>query len=192
MDVRDHLRDALAHALADAGIDPVPDTIPVERPRDRSHGDWSSPVALGVAKKAGRNPRELGEQLVATLEASPPPHVTGVELAGPGFVNFRLADTWLHDVLTDVIEAGVDGYARSDVGEGRSVNIEFVSANPTGPLHAGHGRWAAYGDSLARLLERCGHTVHREFYLNDRGVQTELYAASLAARKAGEEPPDDG
>jgi arginyl-tRNA synthetase len=192
MDVRDHLRDALAHALADAGIDPVPDTIPVERPRDRSHGDWSSPVALGVAKKAGRNPRELGEQLVATLEGSPPPHVTGVELAGPGFVNFRLADTWLHDVLTDVIEAGVDGYARSDVGEGRSVNIEFVSANPTGPLHAGHGRWAAYGDSLARLLERCGHTVHREFYLNDRGVQTELFAASLAARKAGEEPPDDG
>jgi arginyl-tRNA synthetase len=149
-------------------------------------------VALAAAKAAGRNPRELGQQLVDALSADPPPHVTAVEIAGPGFVNFRLADSWLHDVLRDVVDAGEENFARHDTGADRSVNVEFVSANPTGPLHAGHGRWAAYGDSLARLLERCGHDVHREFYLNDRGVQTELYAASLVARKAGEKPPDDG
>ena len=192
MDVRDHLRTALRTALADAGIDPVPDEIPIERPRDPEHGDWSSPVALAVAKAAGRNPRELGQQLVDALTADPPPHVVGVELAGPGFVNVRLADSWLHEVLDDVVAAGEDGYARHDVGRDRSVNVEFVSANPTGPLHAGHGRWAAYGDSLCRLLERCGHEVHREFYVNDRGTQTQLFGESLAARKAGEKPPEDG
>ena len=191
-DVRDGLRDGLQAALEGAGVVPAPVEIAIERPRDRSHGEWSSNVALAAAKAASRPPRQLAEQIVAHLSAEPPPHVVAVEAAGPGFVNFRLAPSWLHEVLAEVIAAGVDGYARSDLGSGRSVSVEFVSANPTGPLHAGHGRWAAYGDSLCRLLEHCGYRVTREFYVNDRGRQIDLYTASLAARSRGEEPPDDG
>jgi arginyl-tRNA synthetase len=192
MDVRESLRSALRDALETAGVDPVPEVITLERPANPEHGDWSSNVALATAKAAGRNPRELGQQLVDHCAANLPPHVTAVEIAGPGFVNFHLGDSWLHDVLADVVEAGTDGFARSDVGAGSSVNIEYVSANPTGPLHAGHARWAAYGDALSRLFAHCGYAVHREFYVNDRGVQTELFGASLTARAAGEEPPEDG
>ncbi|MEM7142982.1 MAG: arginine--tRNA ligase [Actinomycetota bacterium] len=192
MDVRESLRSALRDALEAAGVDPVPTEIALERPANPEHGDWSSNVALATAKAAGRNPRELGQQLVDHLTANPPTHVTGVEIAGPGFVNFRLGDTWLHEVLGDVVGAGIDGFAASDVGVGRSVNVEYVSANPTGPLHAGHARWAAYGDSLSRLFVRCGWTVNREFYVNDRGVQTQLFGASLAARAAGDPLPEDG
>lgn len=192
MDVRESLRSALREALQAAGVDPVPDEIALERPANPEHGDWSSNVALATAKAAGRNPRELGQQLVDRLAAEPPPHVTAVEIAGPGFVNFHLGDSWLHDVLADVVEAGTDGFALADVGAGSSVNIEYVSANPTGPLHAGHARWAAYGDALSRLFARCGYAVHREFYVNDRGVQTQLFGASLAARSVGDEPPEDG
>ncbi|MYG98061.1 MAG: arginine--tRNA ligase [Acidimicrobiaceae bacterium] len=191
-DVRDGLRDGLRSALEGAGVDGAPVEIAIERPRDRSHGEWSSNVALAAAKAAGRPPRELAEQIVAHLSAEPPPHVVTVEAAGPGFVNFRLAPSWLHEVLGAVIDAGVDGYARSTEGAGRSVSVEFVSANPTGPLHAGHGRWAAYGDSLCRLLERCGYAVYREFYVNDRGRQIDLFTASLEARSRGAEPADDG
>lgn len=191
-DVRDGLRDGLRSALDGAGVVPAPVEIAIERPRDRSHGEWSSNVALAAAKAAGRRPRELAEQIVAHLRAQPPPHVVEVEAAGPGFVNFRLAPSWLHEVLAEVIDAGVDGYARSTEGAGRAVSVEFVSANPTGPLHAGHGRWAAYGDSLCRLLERGGYRVRREFYVNDRGRQIDRFAASLAARGRGAEPPDDG
>ena len=191
-DVRDGLRDGLQAALEGAGVVPAPVDIAIERPRDRSHGEWSSNVALAAAKAARRPPRQLAEQIVAHLSAEPPPHVVAVEAAGPGFVNFRLAPSWLHEVLAAVIAADVDGYARSDTGAGRSVSVEFVSANPTGPLHAGHGRWAAYGDSLCRLLEHCGYRVTREFYVNDRGRQIELFAASLDARSRGAEPPEDG
>ncbi len=191
-DVRDGLRDGLRAALEGVGVDGAPVEIVIERPRDRSHGEWSSNVALAAAKAAGRRPRDLADQIVARLSAEPPPHVVGVEAAGPGFVNFRLAPSWLHDVLAEVIDAGVDGYARSTEGAGRPVSVEFVSANPTGPLHAGHGRWAAYGDSLCRLLERGGYRVCREFYVNDRGRQIDLFAASLAALSRGADLPDDG
>ena len=191
-DVRDGLRDGLRAALDGAGVVPAPAEIAIERPRDRAHGEWSSNVALAAAKASKRRPRELAEQIVAHLSAEPPPHVVAVEAAGPGFVNFRLAPSWLHEVLREVVDDGVDGYARSEVGAGRSVSVEFVSANPTGPLHAGHGRWAAYGDSLCRLLQRCGYRVCREFYVNDRGRQIDLFAASLAARSGGAEPPEDG
>ena len=191
-DVRDGLRDGLRSALEGAGVVPAPVDIDIERPRDRSHGEWSSNVALVAAKAAGRPPRRLAEQIVAHLNAEPPPHVVAVEAAGPGFVNFRLAPSWLHEVLAEVIDAGVDTYARSEAGAGCSVSVEFVSANPTGPLHAGHGRWAAYGDSLCRLLECGGYRVCREFYVNDRGRQIELFTASLEARSRGDEPPADG
>ena len=189
--IRDTLATALRAALLEAGIEPAAD-IHLERPGRREHGDWSSNVAMATAKAAGRVPRELAGDLVARLEAAPPPHVDRVEIAGPGFVNFHLRDTWLHEVLVEVLAGGEEGYARLDLGGGQRVNVEFVSANPTGPLHAGGGRWAAFGDSLCRILERTGHVVHREYYLNDRGVQMELFAASLAARRAGEDVPADG
>jgi arginyl-tRNA synthetase len=189
--IKDDLATAVADALRGLGIDP-PDPVPIERPAHADHGDWSSSVALAVAKAAGRNPRELGQQLVDVLNAAPPAHVSAVEIAGPGFVNFRLADSWLHDVLNQVIDEGVDGYAAPDLGQGMRVNIEFVSANPTGPLHIGNGRWASYGDALWQLFNRCGYQADREYYLNDRGLQMQLFADSLAARKAGQELPEDG
>merc|ERR1712034_78732 len=192
MDVRDTLIDAVRSALADLGVEPVPDVVQLERPANPEHGDWSTNVALASAKAAGRNPRELGTALVERLTAVPPPHVVGVEVAGPGFVNFRLAETWLHEVLADVVAAGTDGWGRLDSGAGTRGIVEFVSANPTGPLHAGHGRGACYGDSVARLYERCGYDVVREFYVNDRGVQMQNFAASLAARAAGTEVGEDG
>jgi arginyl-tRNA synthetase len=190
--IRDQLVDALRTALATLEVDPRPDVIQLERPAHRDHGDWSSNVALAAAKPAGRNPRELAAQLAETLNASRPAHVRSVEVAGPGFVNFRLDDSWLHDVLAHVIDQGTDRYARLDVGVGTRVMVEFVSANPTGPLHAGHGRGAAYGDSLARVLERAGYAVTRENYLNDRGTQMQLFAASLLARQAGGPVPEGG
>ena len=191
MDVRDNLIDAVRVALVGLGVEP-PDALQLERPANPDHGDWSTNAAMASAKAAGRNPRQLGTELAAALEADPPAHVVGVEVAGPGFVNFRLADTWLHDVLRDVVAGGDDGFARYDAGAGERVIVEFVSANPTGPLHAGHGRGACFGDSVARLYERIGHPVQREFYINDRGTQMRLYADSLAARATGEEVPDGG
>jgi arginyl-tRNA synthetase len=157
--IRDTLIAALRRALETHEVDPLPETISLERPARREHGDWSSNVALASGKRAGWNPRELAGQLAETLDADRPPHVESVEIAGPGFINFRLADSWLHELLVEVVEQGVDDYGRVDLGQGRRVNVEFVSANPTGPLHAGHGRNAAYGDSLARVLDRCGFDV---------------------------------
>jgi arginyl-tRNA synthetase len=190
--ISDDLAEALRAALKRVGVDPVPDTIRLERPARREHGDWSTNVALVTAKRAGRNPRELATEIATILNEERPPHVASVEVAGGGFVNFRLHDSWLHDVLREVVEQGEDDYARSDAGGGLKVNVEFVSTNPTGPVHAGGGRWAAYGDSLSRILARCGYAPHREFYLNDRGVQMQLFAESLAARKAGRPVPDGG
>jgi arginyl-tRNA synthetase len=190
--IRDQLAAALRATLSTLEVLPLPETINLERPARREHGDWSSNVALATAKKAGWNPRELAGRVAEILNADLPPHVTSVEVAGPGFVNFRLADSWLHDVLGDVLRDGVDGYARAEVGTGTKVLVEFVSANPTGPLHAGHGRGAAYGDSLARILDRVGYAVSRENYLNDRGTQMQLFVASLEARRSGEPVPEGG
>ena len=189
--VRDDLTDALREALAAVGVEP-PAEIGMERPARREHGDWSSNVALATAKAAGRNPRELGQALVGHLSAHPPRHVTKVELAGPGFVNLHLADSWLHELLAEVVEAGADRWARPDIGGGERVQIEFVSANPTGPVHVGNGWFASYGDALARLLERTGHVVHREYYVNDTGGQVRRLGASVLARKAGQPVPEDG
>ncbi|MEM7274846.1 MAG: arginine--tRNA ligase [Actinomycetota bacterium] len=190
--IRDDLATAVDDALRSLGIDPVPAGVVVERPARREHGDWSTNAALVSAKSAGRNPRELGQALADYLSANRPPHVEGLDIAGPGFVNFSLSPTWLHDVLADVVTAGEDGYARLDLGAGKPINVEYVSANPTGPIHAGGGRWGAFGDSLVRIFNRCGYRAHREYYINDRGIQTQLFGASLEARKHGDDVPENG
>lgn len=187
----EQLTSALRSAAESEGLTP-PDSIGMEQPANREHGDWSSNLALATSKQAGTNPRELAERLITRLEAQNLEHVDRMEVAGPGFINFHLESSWLHDVLRLVVAEGTDKYGRNHLGAGRHVNVEFVSANPTGPLHAGHGRGAVYGDALASLLAWCGYEVTRETYVNDRGVQMQTYAASLAARAAGESPPDDG
>jgi arginyl-tRNA synthetase len=189
--IRDLLEQSLRDALQAVGVDP-PGSIALERPARREHGDWSSNVALATAKAAGRNPRELATELAAQLNTDPPAHVERVELAGPGFVNFHLRPTWLHDVLRDVVAMGVDTYGRHAVGTGERVQVEFVSANPTGPIHVGNGWFASYGDSVARLLERCGYDVSREYYVNDTGGQIRRLGASVLARRSGAPVPEDG
>lgn len=187
----EQLTSALRQAAEGEGLTP-PDSIGLEQPANREHGDWSSNIALATSKQADTNPRDLAERLIARLEAQNLEHVDRMDVAGPGFINFHLDSSWLHDVLRFVVTHGVAKYGRNHLGSGRHVNVEFVSANPTGPLHAGHGRGAVYGDALATLLEWCGYRVTRETYVNDRGVQMQTYAASLAARAAGRTPPDDG
>ena len=189
--IRTELADALRAQLAAAGVD-VEGDIHLEEPARREHGDWSSNVAMANAKRLGRNPRELAQQIVDGLNADLPTHVERAEIAGPGFVNFHLRPTWLHAVLRSVVAAGVDRYAQLDVGTGTKVMVEFVSANPTGPLHAGHARGAVYGDALARLLTRAGYEVAREFYINDRGGQMLKMGASMLARATGEPIPEGG
>jgi arginyl-tRNA synthetase len=189
--IRSSLAQAVQAAFSSLEL-AIPELVELERPSRPEHGDWSSNVALKTSKAMGRNPREVAGLLAVFLNANLPKHVTAVEIAGPGFLNFRLADSWLHDVITQVLAEGTENYARLSLPEARSVVIEYVSANPTGPLHAGHARWAAYGDALSRVLSRAGYAVHREFYINDRGVQMEKFALSLAARKAGTEVPEGG
>jgi arginyl-tRNA synthetase len=189
--IRDDLAASLRSALEKVGLEP-PATIALERPARREHGDWSSNVALATAKSAGRNPRELATKIADELTAAPPAHVTRVEVAGPGFVNFHLAPTWLQDVLREVVDRGEADYARLSFGAGEKVMVEFVSANPTGPIHVGNGWFASYGDSLARLLERCGHRVHREYYVNDTGGQVRRLGESVLARRAGAPVPEGG
>ena len=189
--IQQHLRDALTAAATAEGLEP-PNEIGLEQPANREHGDWSSNLALATSKQAGTNPRELAGRLVAQLESQQIDGVDGIEIAGPGFINFSLNNDWLLDVLRDVVAKGVDGYGASSVNSGKTVNVEFVSANPTGPLHAGHGRGAVFGDAFAALLEWSGYDVTRECYLNDRGVQMQTFGDSLAARKAGNEPADGG
>ncbi len=173
-----------------------PDTeIQLERPREASHGDLSTNLAMQLARPLRRKPREIAETIVAQL-APLPGLVDRMEIAGPGFINFWLADSALATVLARILAEG-DRFGRSDVGGGRKVNVEFVSANPTGPLHVGHGRGAALGDAIASLLEATGHEVCREFYVNDAGLQIDRLALSLWARVQQavgrpEEIPDGG
>jgi arginyl-tRNA synthetase len=157
---------------------PLP-PVQVERTRDPRHGDYACNVALGLARLAGRKPRELADAILARLPADP--RVTRAEVAGAGFVNFFLAPQALLQVVGAVLDAG-PAYGRSDLGRGRRVQVEFVSANPTGPLHVGHGRGAAYGAAVADLLEAVGFAVHREYYVNDAGRQMDILAASVWLR----------
>ncbi|OLB48773.1 MAG: arginine--tRNA ligase [Gemmatimonadetes bacterium 13_2_20CM_2_65_7] len=172
------IRAALVQAAARLGVPNVDVTI--ERPRDVTHGDLATNLALTLAKTLGQKPRAVAERLVTALDL-PPSLVRKTEIAGPGFINFFLAEAQVVGVLPSIIAAGSD-YGKSDVGRGRKINVEFVSANPTGPLHVGHGRGAALGDGIAALLEWTGWNVTREFYVNDAGTQIDKMARSLWAR----------
>jgi len=159
--------------------------IVMERPARKEHGDWSTGVAMVVAKDAKMKPRDVAEVIVKAIGSAEgfigPEHIARVDIAGPGFINFTLSHHWLTGRVREIIEAG-EGWGSSQAEETEKVQVEFVSANPTGPMHLGHGRWAAVGDTLARLLEASGNTVEREFYVNDFGMQMMKFGQSVAAR----------
>ena len=155
------------------------DDLGFERPADSSNGDWSSTVAMRSAKLARRAPRQIAEAIVAHLASDP--SVDRVEVAGPGFINFYLATASANEVFRTVREQG-ENFARSGFGQGEKVQVEFVSANPVGPLHIGHGRWAALGDSLCRVMEHAGYDVQREYYINDHGSQMDVFGNSVSMR----------
>jgi arginyl-tRNA synthetase len=153
--------------------------IGVEPPRDPTHGDLAANAAMVLARPTGQNPRALAEKLAAALRADP--DVASAEVAGPGFVNLRLSDGYWHHQLAAILDAGVD-FGRSKIGAGRKVNVEYVSANPTGPMHVGHCRGAVVGDALANLLSFAGYDVTKEYYINDAGVQIDVLARSVMLR----------
>ncbi|WP_291044789.1 arginine--tRNA ligase [Herbiconiux sp.] len=161
----------------------------VERPRNRDHGDWASNIAMKLAKRLGRNPREFALELVPELEAVD--GVASVEVAGPGFINIRLDTAAAGEIARSVVEAG-DAYGHNSVLAGHVINMEFVSANPTGPLHIGHTRWAALGDSIARVLKASGAEVTTEYYINDAGSQMDVFGLSVLAAAKGEPTPEKG
>ena len=170
---------AVRSAAPELGIEEIPSAVEVIRPRQKEHGDYATNVALALGASARRNPREVAE--IVTRHLPENDVVAKVEVAGPGFINLFLAHGWLYRVLGEVERLG-DAFGRSDVGSGERVQVEFVSANPTGPLHVGSGRNAAYGDSLSRVLDAAGYRVDREYYVNDAGTQADLFGASVEAR----------
>jgi len=154
-------------------------SIELERTRQQSHGDFSCNIAMVLAKQLGTNPRQLAEKIIAAIPKSG--LVEKIELAGPGFINFFLAPAAYHQVIQNIIDQG-DNYGTSEIGKGKKILLEYVSANPTGPLHVGHGRGAAYGATLATLLEAVGYQVSREYYVNDAGRQMDILATSIWLR----------
>ena len=180
MKAHEVIRAALADAATRLEVSLSPSAVELERPRDPAHGDVATNLALTLAKSLKQKPRAVADRLVATLQL-PQGLVRKIEIAGPGFINFFLAEAQLASALQAVL-AAADRYGRSDVEQGRSVNVEFVSANPTGPLHVGHGRQAALGDAIASLLEWTGWRVTREFYYNDGGGQILSLVRSVQAR----------
>ena len=186
--IRTILEEASTEGVLALSAAEIPDPR-VERPRNRDHGDWSTNVAMQLAKKAGTKPRDLAELLVPRLEALD--GVASVEVAGPGFLNIRLDAASAGELARSIVEAG-QAYGRNDSLSGQHINLEYVSANPTGPVHLGGARWAAVGDSLARILSACGAEVTREYYFNDHGTQIDRFAASLLASARGQETPEDG
>ncbi|MGZ0152218.1 arginine--tRNA ligase [Kribbella sp. WER1] len=183
---------ALAALAADGTITVeggLPRELKVERPKNPEHGDYATNVAMQLGKRAGLNPRQFAELLAAKLRDDEA--ITAVDIAGPGFINLRVAADAQGKVAQSILDAGA-AYGTSDSLQGRAINLEFISANPTGPLHLGHTRWAAVGDALARVLAAAGASVTREFYINDRGNQMDKFGASLQAAAHGEPIPEDG
>ena len=163
--------------------------IPLERPKNRDHGDYASSIALQLAKVAGKSPRDIATVLQSALAAEP--NISKVDIAGPGFINFTLNRASQAELVNVTNQAGKN-YCNGSSLAGKNFNVEFISANPTGPLHLGHTRWAAVGDVLARILGAAGANVTREFYINDRGVQMDLFGESVRAAALGNPIPEDG
>ena len=173
----------------DASMVPAAENLAVMRPKDRSHGDWSTNIAMQLAKKAGMNPRDMGQTLAEALAQAD--GISGVDVAGPGFINISLDSASAAAVVDTVLSEG-RSYGANNHLQGRTLNLEFVSANPTGPIHIGGTRWAAVGDSMARVLEANGAKVVREYYFNDHGTQIDRFARSLVAAAHHEPVPADG
>ncbi len=190
-DLAELLRATAAAVLAERGLDAaaLPASVTVERPRNPEHGDYASNLALQLGKKVGANPRELAGWLAEALSRAD--GIAEAEVAGPGFINLRLEASAQAKIVNDVLDAG-DGFGFSDELAGQKINLEFVSANPTGPIHIGGTRWAAVGDALGRLLTTQGADVEREYYFNDHGAQIDRFASSLIAAAKGEPTPQDG
>lgn len=176
--LQDLLRAALEPVIAGSGVS-APDPIQIDAAKDKSHGDFATNLALILAKPLGKPPRAVAEALVKNLPASA--HVSKVEIAGPGFINFHLAKAAFQSVVAEILAQGA-GFGRDASGSKGKIMVEFVSANPTGPMHVGHGRNAAYGDTVSNLLAATGWTVHREYYINDAGRQTDILALSVWLR----------
>jgi len=188
---------AIRHAVVtcvqrgDLNLEPgqVPDEVVVERPKNLDHGDYATNIALVLAKPAGSNPRAVAELVAGELRQVD--GIAKVDIAGPGFLNVTLDAASLGETARTVVTAG-ESYGHIDRYAGKHFNVEFISANPTGPLHLGHTRWAAVGDALARVLEAAGATTAREFYINDRGVQMDKFGQSIEARALGTDVPEGG
>jgi arginyl-tRNA synthetase len=190
-DLAELLRTTAAAVLTEHDLDPaaLPAAVTVERPRNPEHGDYATNLALQVGKKVGANPRELAGWLAAALTEAD--GISAAEVAGPGFVNLRIEASAQGVIVTNILAAG-DRYGNSAELDGTSINLEFVSANPTGPIHIGGTRWAAVGDALGRLLSTQGAAVTREYYFNDHGAQIDRFTNSLIAAATGEPTPEDG
>ncbi|WP_396931727.1 arginine--tRNA ligase [Mycolicibacterium sp.] len=190
-DLADLLRTTAAAVLTEHDLDPaaLPATVTVERPRNPEHGDYATNLALQLGKKVGANPRELAGWLATALAEAD--GISAAEVAGPGFVNLRIEASAQGVIVTNVLAAGAS-YGNSQALDGTNINLEFVSANPTGPIHIGGTRWAAVGDALGRLLSTQGAAVTREYYFNDHGAQIDRFTNSLIAAATGEPTPEDG
>src|SRR2546425_9013576 len=190
-DPKSEIEKALRNALKQEAPQFADVPIVLERPKQADHGDFSSNLAMQLAKSLKKNPRQLATSLSDSVSASLAHLLEKTEVAGPGFINFRLKPGAKSGVLRQILEEGRD-YGRAREAHGEKVQVEFVSANPTGPLHVGHGRQAALGDAIAQLLESQGHAVTREFYYNDAGAQIEKLALSVQARARGLKPGASG
>ncbi|MEU1210449.1 arginine--tRNA ligase [Nocardia sp. NPDC005825] len=190
-DLADLLRATAAKVLVERGSDPavLPDEVKVERPRNPEHGDYATNVAMQVGKKAGMNPRDFATLLAEALTAAE--GIDAAEVAGPGFLNIRLAKAAQGAIVEKILEAGAK-FGTADAMGGTRINLEFVSANPTGPIHLGGTRWASVGDALGRILAAQGADVTREYYFNDHGAQIDRFANSLVAAALGQPTPEDG
>ena len=181
---------AIARAFTAAGFSgAIPETITLERPKNRDHGDYSTSIALQLAKAADKNPRDVAT--VLQKEIAQIAGISRVDIAGPGFINITVDRGTQAELVQHILTSG-ESYGRGNSLTGTAINLEFISANPTGPLHLGHTRWAAVGDALGRVLSAAGAQVTREFYINDRGRQMDLFGESVRAAARGEAVPEDG
>ena len=192
LSIQDEISAAILQVLRDAHSQlncEIPTSLTLERPKNRDHGDYATSIALALSKPSGIAPRKIAEIIVAGLKSRK--DISALDIAGPGFVNITLDKSSQGGVIANILTAG-KSFGHSNKLNGVSINLEFISANPTGPLHLGHTRWAAVGDALGRVLSAAGAKVVREFYINDRGVQMDKFGASLQSAALGQPRPEDG